>query len=91
MSGGGRPIKGKIGPQETRAKYGNNNSQVSQNDVEKLDKIAKDLEVQLKETQSKIYECQNNIESNRKKINDELSMIVKQCLIRINVSSKIII
>lgn len=85
MSGGGRPIKGKIGPQEIKAKYANNTSQVSQNDVEKLDKIAKDLEIKLKETQSQIYECQNNIEYNRKRIN-EFNMIVKQCLIRINVS-----
>lgn len=86
MSGGGRPIKGKIGPQETRSRYaGGNTSQVSQNEVEKLDKIAKDLEVQLTDTQSHIYDIEAAIEKHRKHI-EESNKIIRQCLSRINVS-----
>lgn len=86
MSGGGRPIKGKIGPQETKSRYaGSNTSQVSQNEVEKLDKIVKDLEVKLMETQSKIFDYQTNIEQHRREI-EELNLIVKQCSSRINVN-----
>lgn len=85
MSGGGRPIKGKIGPQETRSKYaGGNTSQVSQNEVEKLDKIAKDLEVQLMDTQSNIFDIEANIEKHRKHI-EESNKIIRHCLSRINV------
>lgn len=85
MSGGGRPIKGKIGPQETRSKYaGGNTSQVSQNEVEKLDKIAKDLEVQLMDTQSNIFDIESNIEKHRKHI-EESNKIIRHCLSRINV------
>lgn len=86
MSGGGRPIKGKIGPQETMSKcVGNNASLVSRNEVEKLDKIAKDLEVKLMETQSKIFDFQSNINQHRRQI-EELNIIVRQCSSRINVS-----
>lgn len=86
MSGGGRAIKGKIGPQETSRYAGGNVSQVSQNEVESLDKIGKDLEVKLRETQSNIYDFQANIEKNHRRI-EELNIIVKQCSSRINVSS----
>lgn len=86
MSGGGRPIKGKIGPQETRSKCANTSAaHVSQSEVEKLDKMAKDLEQKLRDTQSNIFECQTNIEQYHRKI-DDLNMIVKQCLSRINVN-----
>lgn len=86
MSGGGKPIKGKIGPQETKSRYaGGNTSQVSQNEVEKLDKIAKNLEIELRETQSKIFDFQTNIEQHARQI-EELNSIIKQCSLRINVS-----
>uniref|UniRef100_A0A2S2P266 Structural maintenance of chromosomes protein n=1 Tax=Schizaphis graminum TaxID=13262 RepID=A0A2S2P266_SCHGA len=84
MSGGGRPIKGKIGPQEIKSKYVSGNSSiVSQNEVEKLDKIAKDLEIKLRETQSNIFDFQANIDQNLRLIED-LNMIVKECSSRIN-------
>lgn len=90
MSGGGRPIKGKIGPQETRSKFaGGNTSQVSQSEVEKLDKISKDLEVKLRETQSNIFDFQADIEQHQRQI-VELNVIVRQCSSRINVSKPII-
>lgn len=86
MSGGGRAIKGKIGPQETTSRYaGGNASQVSQNEVESLDKISKDLEVKLRETQSNIFDFQAKIEKNYRQI-EELNLVVKQCSSRINVS-----
>ncbi|KAE9542882.1 hypothetical protein AGLY_002793 [Aphis glycines] len=84
MSGGGRPIKGKIGPQEIRSKYvSGNSSVVSQNEVENLDKIAKDLEIKLRETQSNIFDFQANIDQNLRQI-ENLNMIVKECSSRIN-------
>ncbi|XP_050539980.1 structural maintenance of chromosomes protein 4 isoform X2 [Daktulosphaira vitifoliae] len=84
MSGGGRPIKGKIGPQEIRSKCANTSaSQVSQSEVENLDKITKELEQKLRNTQSNIFDCQANMEHYQRKI-DDLNMIVKQCLSRIN-------
>lgn len=87
MSGGGRAIKGKIGPQETTSRYaGGNTSQVSRNEVETLDKIGKELEVKLRETQSNIFDLQANIVKNHKQI-EELNTIVKQCSARINVSN----
>jgi len=86
MSGGGKPIKGKIGPQETRSRYaGGNTSQVSQKEVEKLDKIVKDLEAKLRETQSNIYDFQSSIENHHTQIK-ELNMVIKECLSRISVS-----
>lgn len=86
MSGGGRPIKGKIGPQETRSKYaGGNTSQVSQNEVEKLDKTAKELELKLRTTQSNIFDLQSNVEQHRRQIQD-LNIIIRECLSHINVS-----
>lgn len=86
MSGGGRPIKGKIGPQETKSKYaGGNTSQVTHNEVERLDKTAKELEVKLKDTQSNIYDLQNNVEQHRRKI-EELNILIRGCLSCINVS-----
>lgn len=84
MSGGGRPIKGKIGPQEKRSRYATGNSSlVSQNEVENLDKTAKDLEIKLRETQSNIFDFQANIDQNLRKIED-LNIIVKECSSRIN-------
>ncbi|XP_025198777.1 structural maintenance of chromosomes protein 4 [Melanaphis sacchari] len=84
MSGGGRPIKGKIGPQEIRSRYVTGNSSVvSQNEVENLDKIAKDLEIKLRETQSDIFDFQTNIDQNLRQIED-LNIIVKECSSRIN-------
>jgi len=86
MSGGGRPIKGKIGPQEIRSRYATGNSSlVSQNEVENLDKTAKDLEIKLRETQSNIFDFQANIDQNLRQIED-LNIIVKECSSRINVS-----
>ncbi|XP_022172388.1 structural maintenance of chromosomes protein 4 [Myzus persicae] len=84
MSGGGRPIKGKIGPQEIRSRYATGNSSlVSQNEVENLDKTAKDLEIKLRETQSNIFDFQANIDQNLRQIED-LNIIVKECSSRIN-------
>ncbi|KAL4119341.1 hypothetical protein QTP88_012159 [Uroleucon formosanum] len=84
MSGGGRPIKGKIGPQETRSRYATGNSSlVSQNEVENLDKTAKDLEIKLRETQSNIFDFQATIDQNLRQIED-LNIIVKECSSRIN-------
>lgn len=84
MSGGGRPIKGKIGPQEIRSKYvSGNSSVVSQNEVENLDKIAKDLEIKLRETQCNIFDFQANIDQNLRQIED-LNITVKECSSRIN-------
>lgn len=86
MSGGGRPIKGKIGPRETRTRHaGGNTSLVSKSEVEKLDKISKDLEIKLRETQSNIYDFEADIEKHRRQI-EELNIIVRQCSLRINVS-----
>lgn len=86
MSGGGRPIKGKIGPQEIRSRYATGNSSlVSQNEVENLDKTAKDLEIKLRETQSNIFDFQANIDQNLRQIED-LNIIVKECSSRINAS-----
>lgn len=88
MSGGGRPIKGKIGPQETTSRCASENTttQVSRNEVETLDKNEKDLEIKLEETQSNIYNFQTTIEQHHRQI-EELHMIVKQCSSRINVSN----
>lgn len=84
MSGGGRPIKGKIGPQETKSRFaGGNISQVSQNDVEKLDKIAKELEDKLRKTQSCIFELHSTIDQHQRQI-EELNIIIRQCSSRIN-------
>jgi len=86
MSGGGRPIKGKIGPQEIRSRYATGNSSlVSQNEVENLDKTAKNLEIKLRETQSNIFDFQANIDQNHRQIED-LNIIVKECSSRINAS-----
>jgi peptidoglycan hydrolase CwlO-like protein len=85
MSGGGRPNKGKIGPQETKSKLaGGNTHLVSQNDVEKLDKIIQDLEIKLRETQSKIFDLQLNVQNCHGQI-DELNKVVRQCSSHINV------
>ncbi|XP_025424025.1 structural maintenance of chromosomes protein 4 isoform X2 [Sipha flava] len=84
MSGGGRPNKGKIGPQETKSKLaGGNTHLVSQNDVEKLDKIIQDLEIKLRETQSKIFDLQLNVQNYHGQI-DELNKVVRQCSSHIN-------
>jgi len=86
MSGGGKPIKGKIGPKENKSKYaGGNTSQVSQNELEKLEKIASDLEVKLRDTQSNIFDFQTSIDQHHRNIG-ELNMIIRQCSSRINVS-----
>lgn len=86
MSGGGRPIKGKIGPQETKSRYaGRNSSLVSQNDVEKLYKTINDLEDKLKETQSKIFDFQTSIKQHHNEI-EELDIIIKSYSLRIDVS-----
>jgi len=84
MSGGGKTIKGKIGPQETKSSYaGGNTSLVSKNEVEKLDKMARDLEVNLKETQSNIFDFQTSIEQHHRQIG-ELNIIIRQCSSRMN-------
>lgn len=87
MSGGGRPNKGKIGPQETKSKLaGGNTHQISQNEVEKLGKTIQELEIKLRETQSKIFELQVNIQNHHRQI-DELNKVVRQCSSRMNVSN----
>lgn len=86
MSGGGRPIKGKIGPQETKAKYASGNTfQVNQNEVEKLGKREKDLEVKLSETQSKVLDIEADIRKHCTQI-AELNAIIKTCSVAIDVS-----
>lgn len=85
MSGGGRPNKGKIGPQETKSRLaGGNTHLVSQNEVEKLDKAIEDLEGNLRETQSKIFDLQVNVQNYHRQI-DEFNKVVKQCSSRLNV------
>jgi len=53
--------------------------------VENLDKIAKDLEIKLRNKQSNIFDFEATIEQHHKHI-EELNMIIRQCLLRINVS-----
>lgn len=53
--------------------------------MENLDKIAKDLEFKLRNTQSNIFDFEATIEQHRKHI-EELNVIIRQCLSRINVS-----
>lgn len=86
MSGGGRPVKGKIGPQETKVGFaGANTSLVSQNDVEKLDKFAKDLELKLRNTETNIFDVERSIMQHCGRI-EELNMIIKLCMKRIKVN-----
>lgn len=86
MSGGGRPIKGKIGPKENKSRYaGGNTYQVSQNELEKLDKIARDLEDKLRDTRSNIFDFQTSVDQHHRQI-EELNMIIRQCSSHINVS-----
>lgn len=86
MSGGGRPIKGKIGPQETKSRYsGGKITEVCQNEVEQLNKMAKNLEIELRQTETKIFDFQSNIEQQDRQI-EELNSIIKQYSLRINVS-----
>lgn len=90
MSGGGRPNKGKIGPQETKSRFAGGNTQlVSQNEVDKLDKAIQDLEVKLQQTQSKIFDLQVNVQNHHRQI-DELNKIVRQCSSRMNVCNFIL-
>lgn len=86
MSGGGKPMKGKIGPQETMSRQaGCNTSQVDENDVEKLEKRRQYLETEINNIQSNKISLESEIRQHRLNI-DANNIIIKQCISRINVS-----
>lgn len=87
MSGGGKPMKGKIGPQETMSRHaGCNTSQVNEIDVEKLEKRRQYLENELNNIQSNRFSLESEIRQHRLNI-DTSNIIIKQCISRINVSN----
>lgn len=86
MSGGGRPIKGKIGPQDTIVRHaGFNTSQVSEKEVEKLEKHCQYLQDEISNINSSRINLESEIRQHRLNI-DANNIIIKQCISRMNVS-----
>lgn len=88
ISVGERSIKRKIEHQETNEFYTEaNNSPVSQNNVYKIAKVDKDLELKLKNTKNEIFDCKRSVVQHRNCVK-KLNMIIKLwCLIHIQIKN----